>query len=139
MDLQVGPGRVIPEHELEFLYSRSSGPGGQNVNKTCTRVTVRWNIRASQVVGAFWRSWLLQRLASRLTADGVLQVSVDEMRSQLQNRELACERLRAMVQAACERPKIRHATKPTRASDERRLQEKRQHAAQKQNRRRPDF
>ncbi len=139
MDLDLGHGRYIPEDELEFVYSRASGPGGQHVNKTSTRVTVRWNIQASPVIGELWRAWLLKRLASRLTVDGILAVSVDDTRSQFQNRELACERLRVLVMAAWERPKERHATKRTHASEEKRLSDKRLHSEHKRNRQRTDF
>lgn len=119
--LDVGGGRIIPFDELEILVSRASGPGGQHVNKTCTRVTVRWDIAHSPILGDFWRHLLLERLRSRLSQDGVLAVSVDEMRSQHQNREIALERLAALVAAATIKPKNRLATVPSRAAAQRRL------------------
>lgn len=119
--LDVGGGRFIPFDELEFTTSRASGPGGQHVNKTNSRVTLRWDIANSQVIGDFWRHVLLDRLRSRLTSDGVLIVSVDEMRSQYQNRQLAMERMAAIVAAATRKPKARVETRPSKAAEQRRL------------------
>lgn len=124
----------IPESELEFTASRGGGPGGQHVNKVASRVTLSFDVARSPSLPEADRQRLLERLASRLTNDGVLQLSSHESRSQAANREQVVERFRKLLAAALKRRKKRRDTRPTRASKERRLREKKQRADVKKRR-----
>jgi ribosome-associated protein len=135
--LVVRRGLVIPEDELHVEFSRSGGPGGQNVNKVATRVTLRWGLAASRAVGEAQRERLQRRLAARLTRAGELLVHVDESRSQARNREIARRRLAETVRRALAEPRVRRATRPTKASRERRLAGKQRRSKVKRQRRAP--
>jgi ribosome-associated protein len=128
---------VIPADELRVEVSRSGGPGGQNVNKVATRVTLRWSVADSRVLDDVRRARLLGALASRLTREGELVLHCDETRSQAQNREAARVRLAELVRGALHVPKKRRASKPTRASRERRHVGKRRRSEVKRMRGRP--
>jgi ribosome-associated protein len=124
-DLVVRPGVVIPAHELQWRFSRASGPGGQGVNTTDSRVQLSFDLAGSPSVPEPLRARALGRLTSRVQ-DGVLTVVASDSRSQWQNRRSAALRLSELLRAAMGAPsKPRRATKPTRASVERRLQQKR--------------
>ncbi|MDQ6719001.1 MAG: aminoacyl-tRNA hydrolase [Gemmatimonadota bacterium] len=125
----------IPRDELVARATRSSGAGGQHVNKTSSRIQLSWNVSASPSLDDAQRERLLRKLASRLTADGVLTISVSDTRSQHRNREIAEERLTEVVNAALVVPKKRKATRPTRAAKEKRLDSKKLHSKKKRNRR----
>jgi ribosome-associated protein len=129
---------TIPDDEIVLRASRSSGPGGQHVNTSATRVEARWNVRDSPSLSDTDRAWLLQRLAGRLDRAGVLRVVSSEQRSQLQNRAAAVARLRETVATALVRPKRRRKTKPSRAAAEARLTRKRRRADVKRRRRTVD-
>jgi ribosome-associated protein len=129
--LRVAPGLAIPEHEIVETASRSRGPGGQHLNKTETRVTLRWNAVASRALSGEQRAHLLRNLAARLTRAGELVVRADRYRSRARNREDARERLAELLRAALERRLPRIETRPTRASKERRLAAKRTRAERK--------
>ena len=120
-DLEVRRDLVIPADELRETASRASGPGGQHVNKTSTRVTLRWNVASSGCYGEVRRARLLDRLGTRLTRTGDLIVHAGRMRSRTRNRELARERLAELVRDALRVRPARRKTKPTRASRERSL------------------
>lgn len=124
-DLPVNASLTIPGVELRVSTSRSGGPGGQHVNTTDSRVTLRWNVAASTALTEPQRIRLHARLSSKLTLDGDLMVSVQDDRSQFYNRTLARERMAAMVAAALVEQKKRRPTRPSRASGERRLAAKR--------------
>jgi ribosome-associated protein len=126
--LVVTPTVVIPESELRWRFSRSSGPGGQSVNTSDSRVELRFDVVNSAALGPVLRRRALDRLAGRL-ADGVLTVAASEHRSQLRNREAALTRLAALVRAAvAPPPRARRATAPTRRAREERLGAKRRRA-----------
>jgi ribosome-associated protein len=132
--LEITPDLRIPLSELEFRASRSSGPGGQHVNTSSTRIEVWWDVAASPTLTPEQRTRLLQRLSSRLDSTGRLRLVSGASRSQLRNREAVAERLRAMVAAALAIPKKRKPTKPTGAAKEARLEAKRRRAAIKRRR-----
>jgi ribosome-associated protein len=133
--LRVNGSVVIPEHELQWRFSRSSGPGGQGVNTTDSRAQLRWDVANSSAISHDQRSRLLARLSNRLT-NGVLQISASEQRSQLQNRDAAERRLVEIVGSAlAPPPRTRHATRPTRGSVERRIAGKRRRSDVKRLRR----
>ena len=125
----------VPRAEFEFRASRAGGPGGQHVNTSSTRVEVRWQIAISAALTDEQRERLLRKLGRRVDSTGTLRVVSDSRRSQLQNREAALERLQELVAAALVVPKTRRATRPTRASKERRLADKRHRARRKSERR----
>ena len=99
--------------ELTFATSRASGPGGQNVNKVESRVELRWHLLDSQVLTDVQKQLLLEKLASRLTADGYLLVVTQDDRSQLRNRELALGRFHQLLEKSLYRPPVRRATRPS--------------------------
>lgn len=130
-DVVVGPSLVIPRAELTVRFSRSSGPGGQGVNTTDSRVELRWDVAASAVLTAVQRERLVERLGARLVG-GVLTVTASEHREQLRNRAAAERRLAALVAAGISPPaRARRPTRPTRGSTERRLATKKQRSATK--------
>ncbi len=125
----------IPEAELSWRFSRSSGPGGQSVNTTDSRVELSFDLARSTALPEDLRARALDRLAGRLV-DGVLTVAASEQRSQRQNRDAAQTRLVDLLRAAVAvPPRQRRPTRPTRGSQERRLEGKRQRSAVKRNRR----
>ncbi len=128
----------IPEAELELRASRSSGPGGQGVNTTDSKVELRWDVRGSPALTEAQRARILDRLASRLTTDGVLILQASEQRSQHQNRAAAIARFQALVGEAIQPPKVRRPTRRTRGSKERRLRAKKQRGETKRLRKPPD-
>lgn len=135
--LTVSPSMVIPAAELTWRFSRSSGPGGQGVNTADSRVELSWDVAASAVLTDAQRDRLLTRLASRI-AGGVLTVAASEHRAQLRNREAASARLAALVADALRPPaRARRPTKPSRGSQQRRIEAKKQRGVTKRLRRPP--
>ena len=132
--LEVTPNIAIPDAELVERFVRSSGPGGQNVNKVSTAVELRFDVANSPSLPDALRARLLARSDRRLTDEGVLVISAQRFRTQDRNREDARERLAEIVRAALHVPKKRVATKPTRASKERRIEQKKRRARHKQGR-----
>jgi len=133
-DLHIRANLVIPAVELIETASRSSGPGGQHVNKTSTRVTLRWNVQASPQLTAAERRRLTERLGSRITRAGNLSVHCGASRSRSKNRETARERLAELVRDGLRTRRRRVATKPGKGARERRLSEKKQRSTTKQGR-----
>ncbi|GAB3578109.1 alternative ribosome rescue aminoacyl-tRNA hydrolase ArfB [Amycolatopsis endophytica] len=134
-DLHVSRRLVIPDAELRERFSRSSGPGGQGVNTTDSRVELSFDVARSPSVPEDLRARLLERLGSRLV-DGVLTIAASEHRAQLANREAARERLVAALRsAAAPPPPPRRPTKPSRGAKERRLAEKKRRGDVKKGRR----
>jgi ribosome-associated protein len=122
--LDVTPSVRIPAEELRWRFSRSSGPGGQGVNTTDSRVELSWDLAASGVLGDTLRERALERLAGRLV-DGVLTIAASQYRSQLRNREAAKARLAALVRSAiAPPPPTRRPTRPSRGAQRRRLEDK---------------
>jgi len=136
--LEVNDRLSIPEAELEVLSSRSSGPGGQNVNKVETRVSVRFDVAASAVLTEDERRMILERLASRITKEGVLQVSSQVHRSQAANREEAMARMGRLLAAALRPRKKRKRTRVPRSAKRERLKAKRKRSEVKRLRQPPN-
>ena len=136
-DVRVSDRLTIPAAELSWRFSRSSGPGGQGVNTTDSRVELSWDLAGSELLPAALRERALEQLGPRLV-NGVLTISASEHRSQLRNREAAAARLAAIVAAAiAPPPRTRKATRPSRGSVERRIAAKKRRSVTKRNRR-PD-
>ncbi len=123
-DIAITPRLIIPDDELTIGFSRSGGPGGQNVNKVSSKVDLRWSPGSSRVLTPVDRDWLLVKLGGRLTTAGELIVTSDLTRDQITNRGDAEDKLAAIVRTALVRPKPRRATKPSRGAKERRIQAK---------------
>jgi len=128
----------IPLSELTYRASRSSGPGGQHVNTSSTRIEVVWDIAASAAVTEEERARLLARLATRLDSAGRLRLVSGETRSQLRNRESVTERLRTVVASALALPKRRKRTRVPASAKAARLEAKRRRSDLKRARRRPE-
>jgi ribosome-associated protein len=133
--LFVNPSLVIPRNELTYRASRSSGAGGQHVNKTSSRIEIEWNVGTASLDDEV-RSRILSRLASRISAEGVLRVVASETRSQSRNREIAERRLIEIIAKALLVQRKRKPTKRPRAANEARLTEKKKHSEKKRDRQR---
>jgi ribosome-associated protein len=129
----------IPRSELDFRASRSSGAGGQHVNKTSSRIEVFWNPLSSRALTDEQRERLRHKLATRINTDGRIRVVASDMRSQSRNKELAEERLADLVRAALVVPKKRRPTKPTKAAKEARLESKKRQSHKKHRRSNKSF
>lgn len=135
--LRINGSVVIPLTELVVRATKSSGPGGQHVNTSSTKVEVVWNVRTSSALTDAQRFRALIMLATRVDGEGNIRVVASDTRSQRQNRSLAEERLAEMVRRSLVVPKVRRRTKPTRSSVENRLIEKKRQAGKKRDRRSP--
>jgi ribosome-associated protein len=125
---------AIPDEEVTFATSRSGGPGGQNVNKLETRVTLRFDLSGSSSLSEEQKARLRERLATRITRDGVLQVSSQKHRSQGANREAAVERFAELLRENLREEPPRKKTRPSRAAKARRLDNKRRQSQRKRER-----
>jgi len=121
--------RIAPE--LELTTARSSGPGGQNVNKVASKVILRFNITHSEVLSEIEKAKLQSYLKNKLTNDGDLIIMAEENRSQLRNKKLVFQKLASIIQSAFFRPKKRKPTNPTKASVQKRLKTKKMQAEKK--------
>lgn len=134
--IEVTPEISINESDIQLDFIRSSGPGGQNVNKVASGVQLRYNLAASTLPDEI--KYRLSRIAhNRITEDGVLIIEAKRYRTQEQNREDAVARLVALIAKATEKPKPRKKTKPSAASQAKRIEEKKRRGAIKRSRRMP--
>ena len=132
--IEINSELAIPDDEVSFTASRGGGPGGQHVNKVASRVTLRFDVTNSPSLGDAQRARLLDKLAPRLTRDGILLLSSHESRSQAANREQLLRRFADLLRDGLHRPKRRRPTRPGRGARERRLESKKQRAKVKRGR-----
>ena len=125
--------------ELRFSAVRSSGPGGQNVNKTASKVEARFNVEASVLLTDAEKALVREKLANQLTQEGELVVTAQTERSQLRNKEIAVQKLIRLLNKAFAKPKARKATKPTAASQQERREQKNRQSEKKAQRQRKDW
>lgn len=135
--LEVTPTIQIPLDEFAWSFARSGGPGGQNVNKVASKAVLRWNFDGTTQVPEVVKERFRRLFGSRLTTEGELVLSSESTRDQSRNREDCLEKLADMLRAAATPPKIRYATRPSRASKRRRVADKRRTSETKATRRNP--
>ncbi len=135
--ISVTPHISLDESELEFAFVRSSGPGGQNVNKVATAVQLRFDVARSPSLPDDVRARVMARAGAKLTREGVLVLTARRFRTQERNRADAVARLVELIRAAATPPKRRRKTKPTRASKQQRVDQKRRRSSTKRLRGRP--
>lgn len=135
--IEIGEGLSIPDEEVSFTTSRSGGPGGQNVNKLETRVTVRFDVAGSPSLSEEQRQRLLERLATRITREGVLHVTSQKHRTQGENREAAVARLAELMAEALREEMPRKPTRVSKAAKKRRVDEKKRRGQRKRERSAP--
>ncbi|MGL6196960.1 MAG: alternative ribosome rescue aminoacyl-tRNA hydrolase ArfB [Thermoguttaceae bacterium] len=129
----------IPLEELRFTYVRSSGPGGQNVNKVSSKAVLRWNPAESNILSPETFQRLVKLFPSHCTKEGEVIIASQKTRDALKNKNACLQQLQRMILEALKVPKPRIPTKPTKGSIARRLDDKTKNATKKQNRRRVDF
>ena len=117
---------TIPSHEIELTFSRSQGPGGQNVNKVNSKVTIHWDIKNSRSISARLRQRIFSKHAGKINKEGKLVLTSQKSREQYQNRTDCYQKLRLIIQDAQKTRKFRKRTKPTKGSKQRRLDHKKQ-------------
>ncbi len=135
--VELGPGVTIAAADVAFSFSRSSGPGGQAVNKLCTRAELRVAVEAIAGLSELVRRRLRDLAGHRLTKADEILIAAETERSQLDNRRECVKRLRALVAQALAVPKKRRPTRPSRSSIEKRLETKRRQSGRKQTRQKP--
>lgn len=118
-------------NELDFTASKSGGPGGQNVNKVNSKVTLRFDVQKSESLSEAEKEKISEKLANRISTDGVLILTAQSKRTQLQNKEAAIEKFNHLMGKAFARKKVRRATKPTKSSKEKRLKSKKMQSEKK--------
>ncbi len=136
-DLIVSDQIVIPSGELRFTYARSSGPGGQNVNKVNSKAVLRWNVAESEALPPSVRARFLRRFANRIDQQGELLLDGQRHREQGRNARDCLEKLKAMVLSVAAPPPVRKATRPPASARRKRLEGKRIQSDRKQSRRPP--
>ena len=132
--IEIAPGIALEDSEVREEFVRASGPGGQHVNKTSSAVQLRFNVLESPSLPERVRARLVRQLGPRLTAEGEVVIMAQEHRSQVRNRQDALERLIALIIEATKEPKKRRKTRPSRASQQERVERKRIHSQKKQTR-----
>lgn len=135
--IRISDTLYIPEEELVFTASRSGGPGGQNVNKVSTRVTLSFDVARSPHLSEAQKGLLRTRLKTRISKDGILQIVSQQTRSQAENRALALARFADLLHAALKPLPVRKKTKIPRAAKRRRLESKRRQSLRKKERSKP--
>ena len=135
--IEINARLTIPGSEIQVTYARSSGPGGQHVNKTSSRALLRWNLESSEAPDDATRTLLREKLSGRLTAEGDLLIASERHRESGRNVQDALERFQALLRTALTPRKKRRKTRPTRGSVDRRIKDKKRRSETKRQRRPP--
>ena len=135
--LHIQNGVIISRHEFKLQASLSGGPDGQHVNKTHSRITLRWHLDSSQALSERQRNYLRTRIANRITNAGCVVIHCDAHRQQMRNIQGARQILKELIYNGLQRPKRRKPTRPTKSSQRKRVDGKKKRGALKQNRRKP--
>ena len=134
MTLKINKSLIIPRNEIQWRFSRSAGPGGQNVNKIESQVEIIFNIKKSKTLNPFQKDLLLRKLNPKIN-NGCISIKVKEQRSQFKNRQLAIHKLISLLKAIItSKEKVRKITKPTKSSKRKRVESKKKRGELKQNR-----
>ena len=134
MDLQINKQLIIPSQEIKWRFSRSSGPGGQNVNKVESQVEIIFNINKSKTLNDFQKNLLLNKLNNKMI-NGCISIKVQEKRTQLKNRQLAIKKLTSLIkEIIMSKEKIRRVTTPTKSCQKKRVESKKKRGEIKRNR-----
>ena len=134
MTLKINTSLIIPSHEIQWRFSRSAGPGGQNVNKIESQVEIIFNIKKSKTLNPLQKDLLLTKLNTKIN-NGSISIKVKEHRSQFKNRQLAIHKLISLLKAIItSKEKVRKITKPTKSSKRKRVESKKKRGELKQNR-----
>jgi len=128
----ITPAILMPE--VNFVTSRSSGPGGQNVNKVNSKVTLRFSIQESSILTEEEKALLTSRLSSKITQEGVIIINAQDKRSQSENKLIAIEKFDKLLKKAFEKKKVRKPSKPSKSAVAKRLEKKKMHSEKKQRR-----
>jgi ribosome-associated protein len=137
--LEVNSKIAIPDEEFDISFARSSGPGGQNVNKTNSKAVLHWDVTNSPSLPWDVKARFLKSFASRLTTDGLIVIASDESRAQEANVKGCLEKLKAMILTVATPPKIRKPTKPTKSSQRARVENKKARSVTKKTRQKVDY
>jgi len=136
--IEITPGLLLDDRELQIEFVRASGPGGQNVNKVSTAAQLRFDVRASAIPQEV-KARLIPLAGNRITSEGILLIEARRFRTQEHNREDAIQRFTDLIRKALVEPKKRRKTKPTQSSKEERIQEKKRRGEIKKMRRSQDI
>lgn len=134
MNIREKIAKRVFDSELDFQASRSSGPGGQNVNKVNSKITLRFSVSNSQFLSIEEKEIIVEKLSNKITNEGDIVIQVEEKRSQHQNKEIALQKFYDLIKKAFKQKKTRKATRPGKAAIEKRLKSKKIHAEKKKNR-----
>lgn len=137
--IEINPTTFIDESELSFSTARSGGPGGQHVNKVNTKVVLGFDVINSQYLSDEQKARILEKLANRITRDGILQVTSQDSRSQYANKQDAINKLADLLQDALKTHKKHRRTKVSQAAKQKRLDQKKQRSVTKKNRKKVDY
>jgi ribosome-associated protein len=137
--ITITPALSIPDSEIIFIASRSSGPGGQHVNKTSSRVTLIFNLQESASLRDHQKRIILSRIGNKINSKGELQISCEEHRSQFRNKEEALERFKGLLAEALKPIKQRRKTKVPNSTKRKRMDNKNKRATTKKQRSKPDY
>lgn len=132
--IEINPGLAIPESELTFRASRSSGPGGQNVNKVNSRITIEFDLDGSPSLSDDQKARIREKLAARISTEGILQVSSQKFRTQRGNRDEAIAQFARLLRSALHEKRKRKKTRVSKAAKQKRLDDKKARAQLKRNR-----
>lgn len=136
--IQINEQIDLPDDELSWTFARSGGPGGQNVNKVASKAVLRWEIGRNQSIPPYAKKQLIEKHPSKTTLDGGFLITVQETRDQITNKQIAIDKLIDLIRLSLIVPKVRRKTKPSKSSQQRRINDKKHNSVKKVQRREPN-